>query len=76
MLCFLEQNFEEGAELLIQPFALEFGVELRRYGAVFNLEAGAGKLLQHPVAVLFAVGHNKRFAPCNKPVVEQAQVLR
>ena len=62
MLCFPEQNPEEGAEVLFQPFALESGVELRRYGAVFNLEAGAGELLQHPVAVLFAVGHDERFA--------------
>ena len=60
--CFLEQNPEEGAEVLSHPFALESGVELRRYGAVFNLEAGAGELRQHPVAVIFAVGHDERFA--------------
>ena len=62
VLCFLEQNPEEGAEVLFQPFALESGVELRGYSAVFNLEAGAGELLLHPVAVIFAVGHDERFA--------------
>ena len=62
VLCFLEQNPEEGAEVLFQPFPLESGVELRGYGAVFNFEAGAGELLQHPVAVIFAVGHDERFA--------------
>ena len=62
VLCFFEQNPEEGAEVLVQPFPLESGVELRRYGAVFDLEAGAGELLQHPVAVIFAVGYDERFA--------------
>ena len=62
VLCFPEQNPEEGTEVLFQPFSLKSGVELCWYGAVFNLEAGAGELLQHPVIIIFAVGHDERFA--------------